>query len=147
MLVAVGVFEVAVAVWVISRRAPRLCAVTQTGVLLSMNALELTYARPLLLWPAGLVPVNLLFLTAAWYAADPRMIAQVRARLRRHPFAIDAHFDTVVALTYALPAHVLRPLLPPGLELETIGDDGFVAVALVQARNLRPAGWPRMFGQ
>lgn len=146
-LVAVGVFEVAVAIWVMSRRAPRLCAVTQTVVLLSMNALELTYARPLLLWPAGLVPVNLLFLAAAWYAADPRAIAQVRARLKRHPFAIDAHFDTVVALTYALPAHVLRPLLPPGLELETIGDDGFVAVALVQTRDLRPAGWPRMFGQ
>ena len=147
ILVAVGLFEVAVAIWVMSRRAPRLCAVTQTVVLLSMNALELTYARPLLLWPAGLVPVNLLFLAAAWYAADPRMFAQWRARLRRHPFAIDAHFDTVVALTYALPAHVLRPLLPPGLELETIGDDGFVAVALVQTRDLRPAGWPRLFGQ
>jgi len=147
ILVAVGVFEVAVAIWVLSRRAPRLCAATQTVVLLSMNALELTYARPLLLWPAGLVPVNLLFLAAAWYAADPRAIAHVRAWLKRHPFAIDAHFDTVVALTYALPAHVLRPLLPPGLELETVGDDGFVAVAIVQTRDLRPAGWPRMFGQ
>jgi hypothetical protein len=73
--------------------------------------------------------------------------ARFFAWLRRHPFSIAAHFDTAVALTYAVPAHVLRPLVPPGLELETIGDDGFVAVALVQTRDLRPAGWPRMFGQ
>jgi hypothetical protein len=112
-----------------------------------MNVVELTYARRLLLWPAGLIPVNLLFLAAAWYAADPRMFARLRARLRRHPFAIDAHFDRAVALTYAVPADVLRPLLPPGLELETIGDEGFVAVALVQTRDLRPAGWPRALGQ
>jgi len=146
VLVAVGVFEVGVAVWMLSRRAPRLCAATQTVALLSMNVLELTYARPLLLWPAGLVPVNLLFLATAWYAADPSLSARMRARLRRHPFAIDAHFDDAISLTYALPAEVLRPLLPPGLELETVGDLGFVAVALVQARDLRPAGWPRALG-
>jgi hypothetical protein len=112
-----------------------------------MNVVELTYARPLLLWPAGLVPVNLLFLAAAWYVAEPRLLARIRTRLRRHPFAIDAHFDTAVALTYSVPAAILRPLLPPGLELETVGGNGFVAVALVQTRDLRPAGWPRMFGQ
>jgi hypothetical protein len=147
VLVAVGVFEVAVAIWTLCRRAPRWCAATQTVALLSMNVVELTYARPLLLWPAGLIPINLLFLGAAWYAADPAIFGGLRARLRRHPFAIDAHFDHVVALTYALPADVLRPLLPPGLELETVGDDGFVAVALVQTRDLRPAGWPRALGQ
>jgi uncharacterized membrane protein YphA (DoxX/SURF4 family) len=147
MLLAVGVFEVAVAVWMLSRRAPRLCAAAQTAALLSMNLLELTYARPLLLWPAGLVPINLLFLTAAWYAADPSLPARLRARLRRHPLAIDAHFDEAIALTYAIPAGVLRPLLPPGLELDTVDGFGFVAVALVQTRDLRPAGWPTAFGQ
>lgn len=147
MLVIVGGFEVAIAAWILSRRAPRVCAATQTIVLLTMNVIELTYARPLLLWPAGLIPLNLLFLAAAWYAASPRALRSVRARLQRHPFAIDAHFDRVVTLTYAVPADVLRPLLTPGLELETIGDAGFIAVALVQARDLRPAGWPRVFGQ
>src|SRR5215471_18325264 len=106
MLVAVGVFEVVVALWVISGRAPRLCAATQTIVLLSMNVVELTYARPLLLWPAGLVPVNLLFLAAAWYAADPGLIRLLRARVKRHPFPIEAHFDHAIALTYAVPANV-----------------------------------------
>jgi hypothetical protein len=84
---------------------------------------------------------------AAWYAADPTLPGRIRARLRRHPFPIDAHFDHAIALTYAVPAEILRPLLPPGLELDTVGHDGFLALALVQTRDLRPAGWPRSFGQ
>ena len=35
---------------------------------------------------------------------------------------------------------MLRLLLPPGLELETAGGHGFVAVALVRTEALRPAG-------
>src|SRR5215831_9195938 len=66
VLVAVGVFEAGIAVWVLSRRTPRLCAAIQTIALLTMNLVELSYARPLLLWPAGLIPVNLLFLAIAW---------------------------------------------------------------------------------
>jgi hypothetical protein len=147
MLLAVGFLEVSLAVWTLSRRAPRLCAATQTVVLLSMNVLELTFARPFLLWPAGLVPINLVFLSLAWYVADPAIVDRARLWLRRHPFPIDAHFEEAVALTYAVPAGVLRPLLPPGLELDTFGDDGFIAVALVQTRDLRPAGWPAALGQ
>jgi hypothetical protein len=51
-----------------------------------------------------------------------------------------------VTLTYAIPAYVLRPLLTPGLEIETIADDGFVAVALVQTERLRPDGLPPALG-
>ena len=146
-LVAVGVFEAGIAVWVVSRRAPRVCAAIQTIALVTMNLVELRYARPLLLWPAGLIPANLLFLAAAWCVADPALPRRIRARLQRHPFSIDASFDEAITLTYAMPAGVLRPLLSPGLELETVGDDGFVAVALVQTHDLRPAGWPRALGQ
>jgi hypothetical protein len=42
---------------------------------------------------------------------------------------------------------VLRRLLPPGLELDTFGGYGFIAVALVQTRSLRPAGFPARCGQ
>jgi uncharacterized protein YqjF (DUF2071 family) len=42
---------------------------------------------------------------------------------------------------------VLRGLLPPGLELETYEGYAFVAVALVQAESLRPAGLPERMGQ
>lgn len=68
--------------------------------------------------------------------------------LRRHPFPVRAHFEHCLVLTYALPADVLRPLLPPGLELDTWGEGlGFVAVALVQTRALRPVGVLHSLGQ
>lgn len=147
VLALVGVLEVAIAVWVLSRRAPRACATVQTAVLLSMNILELTYARPLLLWPAALLPLNTAFLALAWTAAGWRGPARLRAMLARHPLPIDAHFRDCVTLTYALPEEVLRPLLPPGLELETVNGSGFVAVALVQAEALRPSPLPAALGQ
>ena len=147
LLMAIGAFEVAMALWVLTRRAPRTCATVQTIALLSMNAVELTYARHLLLWPAGLLPVNAVFLTAAWTAAGWRGLPRLRARLSRHPFPVDAHFRDCVTLTYALPAEVLRPLLPPGLELETVDGCGFVAVALVQTEALRPSVLPAAAGQ
>ena len=146
-LTLIGVFEVAIAVWIVSRRAPRTCAAVQTVALLSMNVVELTYARRLLLWPAGLVPVNLAFLALAWTAAGWRGWPRLRARLARHPLPVDAHFRDCVTLTYAVPADVLRPLLPPGLELETVDGFGFVAVALVQTEALRPSPLPAGAGQ
>ena len=148
VLVAVGIAEVGLACWVLSGRWPRWCAAVQTCALLAMNALELTYARHLLLWPAGLVPVNLAFLAVAWVAAaDRRVPVRLRTRLRRHPLAIEAHLRDCLTITYALPAAVLRPLLPPGLELDAVGDHGFVAVALVRAESLRPSGLPPACGQ
>ena len=146
-LAAVGVFEALIAGWVLSGRHPRLCAAVQTAVLLSMNVVELTFARPLLLSPIGLLPINALFLAAAWFAADPKSFARLRARLRRHPLPIDAHFRDCLTLTYALPAATLQRLLPPGLELDTAVGHGFVAVALVRTERLRPSGVPAALGQ
>lgn len=68
-------------------------------------------------------------------------------RMRRHPFDVEAHFDFSLVLAYALPAAALEPLLPPGLELDRVGELGLLAVALVQTRGLRPAGWPRLLGR
>ena len=68
-------------------------------------------------------------------------------RLKRHPFPVVAHFDRVVAVSFAFPAAVLRPLVPDGLEIDTYGDFGFVTAALVWTRGLRPAGFPKFLGQ
>jgi uncharacterized membrane protein YphA (DoxX/SURF4 family) len=143
VLTMVGLFEVALALWILSGRAPRRCAATQTVVLLSMNVVELTFARHLLLSPLGLLPLNLVFLTFAWIAAGSRWPFALRAFLQRHPIPIEAHLEDCLTLTYALPPGVLRPLLPPGLELDTFGGYGFVAVALVQTRSLHPAWLPK----
>jgi len=67
--------------------------------------------------------------------------------LKRHPFAIDAFFDFSLVLTYAFPQELLQPLLPPGLSLETYQGSGFLAIALVQTRHLRPSGMPIAFGK
>ena len=146
VLTAIGVFEVGIALWVLSGSAAGVCAAVQTVVLLTMNVVELSTARSLLLWPAGLIPINVLFLSLAWVAARSRS-GNVFVALRRHPIAVKAYFRRCLTLTYALPPEVVRRLLPPGLDLETYDGHAFIAVALVQTRSLRPAGFPERFGQ
>jgi uncharacterized protein YqjF (DUF2071 family) len=64
----------------------------------------------------------------------------VRHLLQRHPIPMSCRFDHGLVVTWALPAAALEPLVPPGLQLDTYdGRWGFVAIALVQTRNLRPA--------
>ena len=68
-------------------------------------------------------------------------------QIKRHPFPVSAHFSHSLVLTYALPSGVLQSLLPPGLKLDTYENFGFVAIALVQTRELRPQFLPRFCGQ
>ncbi|HUR47673.1 MAG TPA: DUF2071 domain-containing protein [Candidatus Saccharimonadales bacterium] len=68
-------------------------------------------------------------------------------RLRRHPFPVLAWFDRVVAVSFAFPENVLRPLVPEGLEIDTYEGLGFVTVAMVWTKQLRPAGFPAFLGQ
>jgi uncharacterized protein DUF2071 len=68
-------------------------------------------------------------------------------RLRRHPLPIVAHFRHSLVLAYAFPQEVLRPLLAPGLVLDTFAELGFAAVALVQTERLRPSFVPARLGQ
>lgn len=67
--------------------------------------------------------------------------------LKRHPIAIEAKFEYTLVLTYALAKDVLTPLLFPGLVLDTFEDFGFVAVAMVNAKNLRPKGFPAIVSE
>jgi uncharacterized protein YqjF (DUF2071 family) len=67
--------------------------------------------------------------------------------LKHHPVPIQAFFDFSLVLTYAWPESVLKPLLPPGLTLDTYNGVGFVAIAFVQTRALRPLGFPVILGR
>jgi hypothetical protein len=70
------------------------------------------------------------------------------AALQRHPFPVDAFFERSVVLGFALPAEELEVHVPPALELDTHADRwGFLAVAIVRTRDLRPAGFPRWLGR
>jgi Uncharacterized conserved protein (COG2071) len=67
-------------------------------------------------------------------------------RLRRHPIPIEAFFSHSLVLTYAYPATLLAPLLPPGLIVDTYGEYGFLAIAMVQTKRLHPAFLPAPIG-
>lgn len=67
--------------------------------------------------------------------------------LRNHPFAVRAHFERSIVLTFAVEVSELRSLVPSRLELDTFADSwGFVAVAIVQTRSLRPHFVPMFAG-
>jgi hypothetical protein len=67
--------------------------------------------------------------------------------LKRHPVPIEAFFEHSVVLAYAFPPSVLEPFLAPGLALDTFEGRAFLAIALVQTRGLRPAGFPSFVGR
>jgi hypothetical protein len=68
--------------------------------------------------------------------------------LRANPFPVEAWFKRSCALTFAVPRTEVAARLPAGLVPDTFADRwGFVAVAVVQTQQLRPAGFPRFLGQ
>lgn len=67
--------------------------------------------------------------------------------LKNHPFAVEAFFESSTVLTFAIPKEQLQKLLPECLELDVFDDKfGFIAVAMVQTKNLRPKGFPKFLG-
>jgi hypothetical protein len=67
-------------------------------------------------------------------------------RLLKHAIPVVAHFDWALALTLSAPRDRLAHLVAPGLFLDTFEGQGFLAVACVQTRRLRPAGVPPFAG-
>jgi hypothetical protein len=65
----------------------------------------------------------------------------------RHPFPVVARFERVVAVSFAFPEVALRPLVPAALEIDTYERLGFLTVALVWTKGLRPAGFPDFLGR
>jgi hypothetical protein len=73
---------------------------------------------------------------------------EARHLLQRHPIPMSCRFGDCLVVTWALPAPVLGPLVPPGLDLDIYdGNWGFVVIAVVQARQLRPAFLPPWAGR
>lgn len=67
--------------------------------------------------------------------------------LKNHPFAVEAFFENSLVLTFAIEKEQLEKLIPECLELDTFNDKwAFIAVALVQTKNLRPKGFPKFLG-
>ena len=64
--------------------------------------------------------------------------------LKNHPFAVESIFESSTVLTFAVPKEQLQKLIPECLQLDTFKDKwAFVAVAMVQTKELRPKGFPK----
>ncbi|WP_298238485.1 DUF2071 domain-containing protein [uncultured Algibacter sp.] len=67
--------------------------------------------------------------------------------LKNHPFAVEAFFENSTVLTFAVPKEELESLIPECLELDTFNNKwAFIAVAMVQTKNLKPKGAPSFLG-
>lgn len=67
--------------------------------------------------------------------------------LKNHPFAVEAFFESSLVFTFAVPKEQLQNLIPECLELDVFKDKwAFIAVAMVQTKDLRPKGFPKLMG-
>jgi hypothetical protein len=67
--------------------------------------------------------------------------------LKNHPFAVEAFFESSTVLTFAFPKEELLNLIPACLTLDTFDEKwAFVAMAMVQTKDLRPKGFPAFLG-
>ena len=71
----------------------------------------------------------------------------MRFTLKNHPFAVEAFFKHSIVLTFAVPKEELIARIPSQLQLDTLHNTyAFIAVALVQTKNLRPKAFPAFLG-
>jgi hypothetical protein len=67
--------------------------------------------------------------------------------LKNHPFAVEAFFESSLVLTFAFPKEQLETYIPECLQLDTFNDKwAFIAIAMVQTKDLRPKGFPNFMG-
>lgn len=69
-LMALGVVEVVLGLWVLTGLAPLYCALVQTILLVSLNANGWIWSRHLIHDPKGMLVKNTAFLVLAWVAAS-----------------------------------------------------------------------------
>jgi hypothetical protein len=67
--------------------------------------------------------------------------------LKNHPFAVEAFFQSSMVFTFSIPKEEVLPLIPECLEPDTFEDKwAFIAVAMVQTKDLRPKNFPKFMG-
>ena len=69
-----------------------------------------------------------------------------RVKQLKHNLPIAAHFEWALAVTLSAPVSQLGSLVAPGLELDSQGKHGFLAIACVQTRSFRPSFLPPQLG-
>lgn len=66
---------------------------------------------------------------------------------KNHPFAVEAFFESSLVLTFAIPKAQVESMIPECLTLDLFQDQwAFIAIAMVQTKDLRPKGMPKFLG-
>jgi hypothetical protein len=67
--------------------------------------------------------------------------------LKNHPFVVEAFFESSIVFTFAVPQEEIEYLIPDCFKLDTFQNKwAFIAVAMVNTKNLRPKGFPKFTG-
>ncbi len=67
--------------------------------------------------------------------------------LQNHPFAVEAYFESSTILTFAVAKEELEKYVPKLLTLDLFEDKwGFLTIAMVKTKDLRPKGFPKFLG-
>ncbi len=145
LLAAIGLFETALALWVLTGRWKILGAMVQTLLLVTMNAGGLLWGRGQIADPAAMIVNNLAFLALVWLQANDRGLSPGETGWRGGRF--DAGSGPPVLLfgrmyeDWTIEAEVF----PPGSAVFCIASAGCTALALasrghsVTAVDINPA--------
>ncbi len=67
--------------------------------------------------------------------------------LKNHPFIVEAFFESSIVLTFAVAKEELESYIPECLQLDTYQNKWvFIAIAMVQTKELKPKGFPSFLG-
>ncbi len=136
------------AIWILSRYKHKFNAIAQIAIIAIMNILEFLLVPDILLWGKLNSFFALLFILLIYYNEFVLTKNKMFDFLKNHPFPVEAFFlESSTVLTFAVPKEQLQDLIPECLELDTFKEKfGFIAVAMVQTKNLRPKGFPKFLG-
>jgi uncharacterized membrane protein YphA (DoxX/SURF4 family) len=144
--ILIGLAEILIALWVVSGIFSRLSAVIQMVIVATMNVIEFFLVPDLLLWGQMNAVFAFLFIILVYYN-EFKLNPNPTSFLQNHPFAVEAFFDSSLVLTFAVPKEELENLIPECLQLDVFKDKyAFIAVAMVQTKDLRPKGLPSWVG-
>lgn len=151
LTILIGLSEIIMAVWILSAYKTKLNAIAQIAVVATMNTLEFILVPDLLLWGKLNSLFAFIFILVVYYnefiLTKNNSNNSMLAFLKDHPFAVEAYFESSLVLTFAVPKEQLQTLIPECLQLDTFQDKwAFVAVAMVQTKDLRPKGFPKFMG-
>ena len=143
----IGFGEVVMAAWILSGIRWKWSCAAQIAAVVMMNVIEFIVG-------AGHAVVRKIQLARRAGLHHGRRVGGFPSREtmnlclpRANPFAVDAWFEYSCTLTFAVPHEQIAARLPSCLEPDTFdGKWGFIAVAVVRTRHLRPTGFPKFLG-